>query len=96
MKEFIDANGLKFLVDMMTLSHLHTSRAYVPTQVRREGPWGCGWCCERAALPLQTMSIEAGAGMKGESEKEWYHMTRERERVGPFSFQEVRRSARHG
>lgn len=37
------------------------------------------------------MSIEAGAGMKGESEKEWYYMTRERERVGPFSFQEVSR-----
>ena len=42
------------------------------------------------------MSIEAGAGMKNESEKEWYHMTRERERLGPFSFQEVRPSTRHG
>lgn len=44
-----------------------------------------------ATPPPQTMSIEAGAGMKGESEKEWYYMTRERERVGPFSFQEVSR-----
>ena len=35
-----------------------------------------------ATPPPQTMSIEAGAGMKGESEKEWYYMTRERERVG--------------
>ena len=91
-KEFIDANGLKFLVDLMTLAHLHTSRAYVPTQVRGRGLGVCPVLCEgMAAPPLQTMSIEASASMKGESEKEWYHMTRERERVGPYSFQEVSR-----
>ena len=31
-KLFLDANGVKILVDLVTLSHLHTSRAYVPLQ----------------------------------------------------------------
>jgi DnaJ family protein C protein 13 len=31
-KEIIDANGIKVLVDLLTLAHLHTNRAYVPNQ----------------------------------------------------------------
>lgn len=31
-KEFIDANGIPTLVDMVTLAHLHTQRAFMPTQ----------------------------------------------------------------
>ncbi|XP_035216788.1 dnaJ homolog subfamily C member 13-like isoform X2 [Stegodyphus dumicola] len=31
-KEIIDAGGLRILVDLLTLAHLHTSRATVPTQ----------------------------------------------------------------
>jgi len=31
-KEFIDANGVRILVDMITLAHLHTQRAFIPTQ----------------------------------------------------------------
>lgn len=31
-KEIMDANGIKILVDLLTLAHLHTSRAVVPTQ----------------------------------------------------------------
>lgn len=31
-KIFLDASGMKVLVDLVTLAHLHTSRAYVPTQ----------------------------------------------------------------
>ncbi len=31
-KEIIDGNGVRILVDMLTLAHLHSSRAYVPTQ----------------------------------------------------------------
>lgn len=31
-KLFLDANGIKFLVDLVSLAHLHTSRAYVPLQ----------------------------------------------------------------
>ena len=30
----MDANGIRCLVDLLTLAHLHTSRATVPTQVR--------------------------------------------------------------
>ena len=33
MKEIMDANGVKILVDLLTLAHLHTTRATVPTQV---------------------------------------------------------------
>jgi DnaJ homolog subfamily C member 13 len=31
-KEILDGNGIKTLVDLLTLAHLHTNRAYVPTQ----------------------------------------------------------------
>lgn len=31
-RELINANGLSVLVDLLTLAHLHVSRAYVPTQ----------------------------------------------------------------
>ena len=31
-KEIVDANGVKILIDLVTLAHLHISRAYVPTQ----------------------------------------------------------------
>ena len=34
-KLFLENNGIKLMVDMLTLAHLHTTRAYVPTQVRR-------------------------------------------------------------
>ena len=32
MKMFLDANGSKVLIDLMTMAHLHTTRAYVPLQ----------------------------------------------------------------
>ena len=31
-KDILDANGIKVLIDLLTLAHLHTNRAYVPTQ----------------------------------------------------------------
>ena len=31
-KEILDSNGVRIFVDLLTLAHLHTSRAYVPTQ----------------------------------------------------------------
>ena len=36
-REIMDANGVKILVDLLTLAHLHTSRAVVPLQVRIVG-----------------------------------------------------------
>lgn len=32
-KLFLDANGMKILADLLTVAHLHVTRAYVPTQV---------------------------------------------------------------
>jgi hypothetical protein len=31
-KEILDAGGIRILVDLLTLAHLHTTRAYVPSQ----------------------------------------------------------------
>ena len=31
-KLFLDAQGVKVFIDILTLAHLHTSRAYIPTQ----------------------------------------------------------------
>ena len=31
-KLFLDAGGIRVLVDLVTLAHLHTTRAYVPLQ----------------------------------------------------------------
>ncbi|XP_052814797.1 dnaJ homolog subfamily C member 13-like isoform X2 [Mya arenaria] len=69
-KEIMDANGVKVLVDLLTLAHLHTTRATVP---------------------LQTNVIEAGADMKRESEKEWYYGNKDKERLGPYSYEEINR-----
>ena len=32
MKEALDANLIRILVDLLSLAHLHTTRAHVPTQ----------------------------------------------------------------
>lgn len=32
----MDSNGVRILVDLLTLAHLHTSRATVPLQVKRK------------------------------------------------------------
>lgn len=33
-KDVMDSNGVRILVDLLTLAHLHTSRATVPLQVK--------------------------------------------------------------
>ncbi|GAB1606314.1 dnaJ homolog subfamily C member 13-like isoform X2 [Argonauta hians] len=68
-KEILDSNGIKILVDLLTLAHLHTSRAVVP---------------------LQSNLLEAGVDMKRESEKEWYYGNADKERLGPYSYEEMK------
>lgn len=41
-------------------------------------------------LFLQSNVLEAAPDMKRESEKEWYFGNADKERRGPFSFEEVR------
>lgn len=36
-KQFIDAGGIRILVDLVVLAHLHVSRATVPMQVSCDG-----------------------------------------------------------
>nr|CAB3238835.1 dnaJ homolog subfamily C member 13 [Phallusia mammillata] len=70
MKDIIDANGIKAFVELLSLAHLHTTRAHVPTQRN---------------------VIEASAEMLSrEGEKEWYFGNKEKERLGPYSFQEMK------
>ncbi|TRY98042.1 hypothetical protein DNTS_004430 [Danionella cerebrum] len=66
-KEILDANGVRILVELLTLAHLHKNRATVP---------------------LQSNVLEAAPDMKRESEKEWYFGNADKERRGPFSFEE--------
>ncbi|XP_023933252.1 dnaJ homolog subfamily C member 13-like [Lingula anatina] len=68
-KELMDAGGIKVLVDLLTLAHLHTTRATVP---------------------LQSNVLEAAPDMKRDSEKEWYYGNKDKERLGPFSFEEMK------
>lgn len=68
-KQMLDTNLLRQLVELMSLAHLHISRATVP---------------------LQSNVIEAGADMHRDTEKEWYYGNKEKERLGPFSFREMR------
>ncbi|XP_062841489.1 dnaJ homolog subfamily C member 13-like isoform X2 [Trichomycterus rosablanca] len=67
-RDIMDSNGVRILVDLLTLAHLHTSRATVP---------------------LQSNVLEAAPDMKRESEKEWYFGNADKERRGPFSFEEM-------
>uniref|UniRef100_A0A670YVE1 DnaJ heat shock protein family (Hsp40) member C13 n=1 Tax=Pseudonaja textilis TaxID=8673 RepID=A0A670YVE1_PSETE len=67
-KELMDSNGIRILVDLLTLAHLHISRATVP---------------------FQSNVIEAAPDMKRDSEKEWYYGNAEKERRGPYSFNEM-------
>ena len=39
---------------------------------------------------FQTNVIEAGSDMKRESEKEWYYGNKDKERLGPYSYEEVK------
>ncbi|XP_016101996.1 dnaJ homolog subfamily C member 13-like isoform X1 [Sinocyclocheilus grahami] len=67
-KDVMDSNGVRILVDLLTLAHLHTNRATVP---------------------LQSNVLEASPDMKRESEKEWYFGNADKERRGPFGFEEM-------
>ncbi|XP_073686489.1 dnaJ homolog subfamily C member 13 isoform X1 [Garra rufa] len=67
-KDIMDSNGVRILVDLLTLAHLHTNRATVP---------------------LQSNVLEAAPDMKRESEKEWYFGNADKERRGPFSYEEM-------
>lgn len=75
-KEMMDVNGIRVLVDLLTLAHLHTSRAVVP---------------------LQSNLLEASPEMmQRDSEKEWYYGNKEKERLGPFSFKEMKDMSAEG
>ena len=43
-KEMMDVSGIRVLVDLLTLAHLHTSRAVVPLQVI------CHMCCKTESV----------------------------------------------
>ncbi|ESO09053.1 hypothetical protein HELRODRAFT_156562 [Helobdella robusta] len=68
-KDVMDANGVKILVDLLTMAHLHVNRAVVP---------------------MQSNVIEATPNSQRESEKEWYYGMADKERLGPYSLDEMK------
>ncbi|KZS16300.1 DnaJ subfamily C member 13 [Daphnia magna] len=76
-KGMLDADGLRSLIDLLPLAHLHT---------------------RRAVLVSQSNVIEAGHDMQhpGEKEKEWYYGNAAGERLGPFSFVEMKELFKKG
>lgn len=68
-KDLLDANGVRTLVELLTLAHLHISRATVP---------------------MQSNVIEAAPNMERESEKEWYYGNADKERLGPYSYEDMK------
>ncbi|KAK2561616.1 DnaJ-like protein subfamily C member 13 [Acropora cervicornis] len=75
-KEMMDVNGIRVLVELLTLAHLHTTRAVVP---------------------FQSNLLEASPEMmQRDTEKEWYYGNKEKERLGPFSFKDMKEMAAEG
>lgn len=68
-RDIIDCGGVKILVQLMCLAHLHINRAQVP---------------------LASNVIESSTTMSRENEKEWYYGKQDKEKLGPFSFSEMK------
>lgn len=51
----MDSNGVRILVDLLTLAHLHTSRATVPLQVKQ---WICNNNITYLLMMLFTLSLD--------------------------------------
>lgn len=68
-KELLDAGGLSTLVELVTLAHLHVSRALVPAQVN---------------------VIEASPDTKLGLEKEWHVGGEDKDRQGPYSYDQLK------
>ncbi len=68
-RDIIDCNGIKILIQLMCLAHLHINRAHVP---------------------LASNVLESSTTMTRENEKEWYYGKQDKEKVGPYSFSEIK------
>lgn len=68
-RDIIDCGGIRILIQMMCLAHLHINRAQVP---------------------LATNVLESSSAMSRDSEKEWYYSKQDKEKLGPFSFGEIK------
>ena len=68
-RDIIDNGGIRILVQLMCLAHLHINRVQVP---------------------LASNVIESSTTMSRENEKEWYYGKQDKEKLGPFSFSEIK------
>ncbi|CAF4175614.1 unnamed protein product, partial [Rotaria sp. Silwood2] len=68
-RDIIDCGGVKILIQLMCLAHLHINRAQVP---------------------LASNVLESSTTMTRENEKEWYYGKQDKEKVGPYSFSEIK------
>jgi DnaJ homolog subfamily C member 13 len=74
-RDIIDSGGVKILIQLMCLAHLHINRAQVP---------------------LASNVIESSSTMTRENEKEWYFSKQDKEKVGPYSFSEMKDLQKEG
>ena len=74
-RDIIDCGGIKILIQLMCLAHLHINRAQVP---------------------LASNVLESSTTMSRENEKEWYYGKQDKEKLGPFSFQELKEFHQEG
>ncbi|KAL5969309.1 hypothetical protein TSMEX_002951 [Taenia solium] len=81
--EFLEADGVRVVTDLACLSHLHTSRAPVPTATN--------------VLKGDADNPEAAEG-GGATQREWWywHITEPRASEGPFTFAEIRQKLSDG
>jgi DnaJ family protein C protein 13 len=68
-RDIIDCGGIKILIQLMCLAHLHINRAQVP---------------------LASNVLESSTTMSRENEKEWYYGKQDKEKLGPYSFNEIK------
>ena len=74
-RDIIDCGGIKILIQLMCLAHLHINRAQVP---------------------LASNVLESSSTMERDSEKEWYYGKQDKEKLGPYSFSEIKELYKEG
>ncbi|XP_046397209.1 dnaJ homolog subfamily C member 13 [Ischnura elegans] len=78
-KEFLDANGVRVLVDLLTLAHLHEGRATLTTAAILAGN------------TIEAAPKGQGESSTREEEKEWYYGGSSEEMKGPITFREMQK-----
>lgn len=88
-KDFIDANGVRVIVDMITLAHLHTQRAFVPTQTNVIEASSEMLAAAASKEWFYSDDEELGASEHPNDESESEINDKKRSHNGPYTFLEI-------